>query len=65
MSPADKLEHHLAREFVSGYINRALSNRKIVAIDPNAVFMAARFAGLKVSTKTLTTVMEEYRRNPT
>jgi len=63
--PATRLEHHLAREFVGQYINRALTHRKIVAIDPNAVFMAARFAGLKVSTKTLTTVMEEYRRTPT
>ena len=58
-SPADRLEHHLAREFVADYITRAMGNARAVVIDPNRIYLAARLAGLKVSTKTLATVLEE------
>jgi hypothetical protein len=63
--PAQRLEHHLAKEFVSGYINRALRGARAVEIDPNRIYMAARFQGLRVSTGTLAKVLEEYRRKPT
>ena len=58
-SPVDRLEHHLAREFVADYITRAMGNARAVAIDPNRIFMAARLAGLKVSTRIISTVLEE------
>jgi hypothetical protein len=63
--PAARLELFMAREFVSGYINRALSNRKIVAVDPNAIYLAARFSGLQLRSETLRKVLAEYRRKPT
>jgi hypothetical protein len=59
--PATRLEHHLAREFVGQYINRALTHRKIVAIDPNAIYLAARFSGLQLRSETLRKVLAEYR----
>lgn len=59
MTPAEKLEHYLCREFVTGYINQALSRSSRVVIDPNKMFMAARMSGLKISTRTLATVLEE------
>jgi hypothetical protein len=58
-TPADRLELHLAREFVSSYISRALGSRKAVKIDPHRIYMAARFSGLKVSTKMLNKVIQE------
>lgn len=59
MTPAERLEHHLAREFVNRYITRAMGSARAVEIDPNRIYMAARLSGLKVSTKTLATVLEE------
>lgn len=59
VDPADRLEHHLAREFVNRYITTAMGNARAVVIDPNKLFMAARMSGLRVSTKTLATVLEE------
>ena len=50
---AERLEHHLTREFVQSYI------RGKRAISPNALFMAARFSGLKISTRTLEKVLGE------
>jgi hypothetical protein len=58
-SPADRLEHHMAKEFVVAYINQALTRSSRVVIDPNRIYLAARMAGLKVSTRTLATVLEE------
>ena len=58
-SPADRLEHHLAREFVRDYIRQALTRSSRVVIDPNKLFMAARLAGLKISTRTLGRVLGE------
>lgn len=57
--PAQRLDLHLAREFVSGYIRQALTRSRRAVVNPNAVFMAARFAGLKVSTQTLGKVLQE------
>ena len=59
LTPADKLEAHLAREFVSDYIERAIGNRLAVQVDPHRIYMAARFSGLKVSTNTLNKVIQE------
>ena len=61
-SPADRLEHHLAKEFVANYINQALTRSRQVAINPNAIFMAARLAGLKVSARTLSRVLDEMQK---
>lgn len=64
-SPADRLEHHLAREFVTRYINQALTRSSRVVIDPNKLFMAARLSGLKISTRTLEAVLLEMQGGPT
>ena len=63
--PAARLELHLCRDFVRGYLNRALSNRKTATVNPSAIFLAARFSGLKVSAETLRRVLAEYRHPPT
>ena len=62
-SPADRLEHHLAREFVRDYIRQALTRSGRAMIDPNRIFMAARLSGLRVSTKTLSRVLEEMQKH--
>jgi hypothetical protein len=62
-TPADKLEAHLAREFVSSYITHALGRSQSVVIDPHRIYMAARFHGLKVSMATLQRVIEELMQN--
>ena len=62
-TPADRLEQHLCREFVSSYICRALGRTQAVVIDPHRIFMAARFHGLKVSMATLERVIEELMQN--
>jgi hypothetical protein len=59
LTPADKLEAHLAREFVQNYITHALGRSQAVVIDPHRIYMAARFSGLKVSTDTLNKVIQE------
>jgi hypothetical protein len=59
MTPADRLEHHLVKEFIADYIARAMGNARAVVIDPNRIYLAARMAGLKVSTRTISTVLEE------
>jgi hypothetical protein len=59
MAPDQRLELHLAREFVAGYITRAMGNARAVVIDPNRMYLAARLSGLKVSTRTISTVLEE------
>ena len=53
---AERLEHHLCREFVVAYMQGKR------AISPNAIFMAARFSGLKISTRTLEKVLAEMAR---
>ncbi len=58
-TPADRLEQHLAREFVQNYITHALGRSQAVVIDPHRIYMAARFSGLKVSTKMLNKVIQE------
>ena len=60
--PAQRLELHLAREFVSGYIRQALTRSRRVMIDPNRIYMAARLSGLRVSTQTLGKVLAEMQR---
>jgi hypothetical protein len=62
-TPADRLEQHLCREFVSSYISRALGRSQAVVIDPHRIYMAARFHGLKVSMATLERVIEELMQN--
>jgi hypothetical protein len=62
-APADRLEQHLCREFVSDYIERAIGNRLAVQVDPHRIYMAARFHGLKVSMATLERVIEELMQN--
>jgi hypothetical protein len=62
VDPADRLEHHLAREFVNRYITTAMGNARAVVIDPNRIHMAARLSGLKVSTRTLSRVLEEMQK---
>lgn len=57
--PASRLEYHLAREFVANYITQAIGNGQSAVISPNKVFLAARFAGLKVSSKTIGKVLIE------
>ena len=59
-SPADRLELFLAREFLTGYIRKSLANRRTAVIDPNRIYMAARFQGLRVSTATLAKVISEF-----
>jgi len=62
-TPAERLEMHLAREFVQAYITHALGNRKAVKIDPHRLFMAARFSGFKVSSKAMNKVIEDLQQN--
>lgn len=64
-SPADRLERHLAREFIAGYISRALGAQKAVVIDPNRVFLAARFNGLKVRGENFRRALDDFQRKPT
>ncbi len=59
MTPAKKLELHLCREFVRDYIQQALKRTRRAVINPNAIFIAARMSGLKMSTKTLEAVLLE------
>jgi hypothetical protein len=61
LTPADKLEAHLAREFVVNFITHALGRSQAVVIDPHRIYMAARFHGLKVSMATLERVIEELK----
>ena len=61
-SPADRLEHHLVKEFVADYITRAMGNARAVVIDPNRIYLAARLSGLKVSTRTLEAVLLEMQK---
>jgi hypothetical protein len=56
VSAAERLEAHLCREFVQNYL------RGKRTINPNALFMAARFSGLKISTRTLERVLTELTR---
>jgi len=58
-TPAEKLELHLCREFVANYIQQTLKRTRQAVINPNALFLAARFSGLKISTATLARVIEE------
>jgi hypothetical protein len=59
LKAAERLEKHLAREFVQSYIIEALGRSPAVKIEPNAIFMAMRFAGLKASRQTLERVLAE------
>ena len=61
--PAQRLEHHLAKEFVEGYIRRALRRSRCVTINPNQVYWAARLAGLKISLSTLEHVLMELQKS--
>jgi hypothetical protein len=63
MTPAKKLELHLCREFVRDYIQQALKRTRRAVINPNALFIAARMSGLKMSTKTLEAVLQEMQKN--
>ena len=58
-TPAEKLELHLCREFVANYIQQTLKRTRQAVINPNALFLAARFSGLKISMSTLARVIEE------
>lgn len=58
-TPAEKLELHLCREFVANYIQQTLKRTRQAVINPNAIFLAARFSGLKISMSTLARVIEE------
>ena len=60
--PAQRLELHLAREFVRNYVQMALKRSRRAVVNPNAIFLAARFSGLKVSTQTLGKVLEEFQK---
>jgi hypothetical protein len=57
--PVELLERHMVETFVTGYIERAMGKRTAVKIEPNAIFMAMRFAGLKASRQTLERVLAE------
>lgn len=59
---AERLEHHLCKEFVVGYIRRAMGRSTQVKINPNQLLLAARFSGLKISTRTLEKVLGELTR---
>lgn len=59
---AERLEHHLVKEFVQGYIRRAMGRSTQVKINPNQLLLAARFSGLKISTRTLEKVLGELTR---
>ena len=61
--PAQRLELHLAREFVTDYIEKALTRSSRVVIDPNRIYLAARLAGLKISTRTLGRVLGELQKH--
>jgi hypothetical protein len=63
MTPAKKLELHLCREFVRDHIQQALKRTRRAVINPNALFIAARMSGLKMSTKTLEAVLQEMQKN--
>ena len=61
-TPAERLEHHLAAEFVQAYITKAIGSRKAVGIDPNQIFLAARFQGLKISSRSINQAIRELMR---
>lgn len=63
MTPAQRLELHLCREFVAAYIKQALKRSRCAQIDPNKVFMAARLNGLSFSLKTLEVVLRELQKS--
>ena len=65
LKAAERLEKHLAREFVQSYISKALGRSPAVKIEPARVFLAARFSGLKVSSKNLLQVLEEFTHGAT
>ena len=57
LTQAQRLEEHLAREFISGYV--AKSAGSAVLLDANKLFLAARMSGFKVSTRALNKVLTE------
>jgi hypothetical protein len=61
-SPADRLERHMAKEFIVGYIARALTSQRAVEICPNKVFLAARFGGLKVRAENFRRALDDVQR---
>jgi len=65
LKAAERLEKHLAREFVQTYVIKALGRSPAVKIEPAQVFLAARFSGLKVSSKNLLQVLEEFTHGAT
>jgi hypothetical protein len=62
MTPAEKLELHLCREFVSNYIQQTLKRTRRAVINPPALFIAARMSGLKITTRTLEKVLHEMQK---
>jgi hypothetical protein len=58
--PADRLELHLAREFVRDYLHKALRGARAVEVNPNAILWAAKFRGLRFSLATLERVISEF-----
>lgn len=65
MTPADRLELHMCREFVRDYVQQAMKRTRRAVINPNQLFIALRFSGLKVSTRTLEAVLLEMQGGPT
>jgi hypothetical protein len=65
LKAAERLEKHLAREFVQTYVIEALGRSPAAKIEPNAIFMAMRFAGLKASRQMLEQVLEEFTHGAT
>jgi hypothetical protein len=65
LKAAERLEKHLAREFVQTYVIKALGRSPAVKIEPARVFLAARFSGLKVRSQILLQVLEEFTHGAT
>lgn len=49
----------LAELVVTNYITHALGHSKAVQIDPNKIFMAARFQGLQVRSRSINQAIRE------
>lgn len=60
--PAELLERHLCREFIISYVRQSLARSRTAAIDPNRLYMALRLSGLKVSIKTMESVLMELQK---
>ena len=57
---AERLEEHLAREFIADYIAKGAG--RTVLLDANKLFLAARMQGFRVSLRALDRILGEMAR---